>query len=77
MALVGVEDLVVVETDDAVLVAHKDRVQDVKDVVAQLKAAQRTAGRPAPQGVPAVGQLRLVDAGERFQVKRIMVKPGA
>src|SRR3546814_3695077 len=42
VALVGVDDLVVVETDDAVLVARKDKVQQVKDVVAKLKADQRS-----------------------------------
>ena len=57
IALIGLEDMVVVETDDAVLVAHKDRVQDVKEMVAALSA---TAPRRhlAPQGVPALGQLR-------------------
>ena len=66
VALVGVDDLVVVETDDAVLVARKDRVQQVKDVVAQLKAAQRSAGRAASRSASAVGQLRLGGCRRRF-----------
>lgn len=77
VAAVGVQDLVVVETKDAVLVAHKSRVQDVKHVVAALKAA----GRPEHQNHREVyrpwGAYDSVDHGARHQVKRITVKPGA
>ncbi|UHQ19682.1 mannose-1-phosphate guanylyltransferase/mannose-6-phosphate isomerase [Lysobacter sp. KIS68-7] len=77
VALVGVDDLVVVETDDAVLVARKDRVQQVKDVVAQLKAAQRTQVSLHREVHRPWGSYDSVDVGEGFQVKRIKVKPGA
>ncbi|MUV15600.1 mannose-1-phosphate guanylyltransferase/mannose-6-phosphate isomerase [Noviluteimonas gilva] len=77
VALVGVDDLVVVETDDAVLVARKDRVQQVKDVVAQLKAADRTQVALHREVHRPWGSYDSVDVGDGFQVKRIKVKPGA
>lgn len=77
VALVGVDDLVVVETDDAVLVARKDRVQQVKDVVAQLKAGQRSQAALHREVHRPWGSYDSVDVGEGFQVKRIKVKPGA
>ena len=77
VALVGVDDLVVVETDDAVLVARKDRVQQVKDVVAQLKAEQRSQAALHREVHRPWGSYDSVDVGARFQVKRIKVKPGA
>ncbi|HET7656377.1 MAG TPA: mannose-1-phosphate guanylyltransferase/mannose-6-phosphate isomerase [Luteimonas sp.] len=77
VALVGVDDLVVVETDDAVLVARKDRVQQVKDVVARLKADQRSQAALHREVHRPWGSYDSVDMGERFQVKRIKVKPGA
>ncbi|HET6436162.1 MAG TPA: mannose-1-phosphate guanylyltransferase/mannose-6-phosphate isomerase [Xanthomonadaceae bacterium] len=77
VALVGVDDVVVVETDDAVLVARKDRVQDVKEVVARLKAEQRSQAALHREVHRPWGSYDSVDAGERFQVKRIKVKPGA
>jgi mannose-1-phosphate guanylyltransferase/mannose-6-phosphate isomerase len=77
VALVGVDDVVVVETDDAVLVARKDKVQQVKEVVAQLKAGQRSQAALHREVHRPWGSYDSVDAGERFQVKRIKVKPGA
>jgi mannose-1-phosphate guanylyltransferase/mannose-6-phosphate isomerase len=77
VALVGVDDLVVVETDDAVLVAAKDRVQDVKQVVARLKADQRSQAALHREVQRPWGSYDSVDTGARFQVKRIKVKPGA
>ncbi|MDB6163263.1 MAG: mannose-phosphate guanylyltransferase/mannose-6-phosphate isomerase [Xanthomonadaceae bacterium] len=77
VALVGVDDLVVVETDDAVLVAHKDRVQQVKDVVSRLKAEGRSQAALHREVHRPWGSYDSVDAGARFQVKRIKVKPGA
>jgi mannose-1-phosphate guanylyltransferase/mannose-6-phosphate isomerase len=77
VALVGVDDLVVVETDDAVLVARKDRVQQVKDVVSQLKAAQRTQAALHREVHRPWGSYDSIDVGDGFQVKRIKVKPGA
>ena len=77
VALVGVDDIVVVETDDAVLVAHKDRVQEVKQVVAQLKDAQRSQAVLHREVHRPWGSYDSVDVGARHQVKRIKVKPGA
>jgi mannose-1-phosphate guanylyltransferase/mannose-6-phosphate isomerase len=77
VALVGVRDLVVVETDDAVLVAHKDKVQQVKDVVARLKAGQRSHAVLHREVHRPWGSYDSVDQDEGFQVKRIKVKPGA
>ncbi|HWI24560.1 MAG TPA: mannose-1-phosphate guanylyltransferase/mannose-6-phosphate isomerase [Lysobacter sp.] len=77
VALVGVDDLVVVETEDAVLVARKDRVQQVKDVVSQLKAAQRTQAALHREVHRPWGSYDSIDVGDGFQVKRIKVKPGA
>ena len=77
VALVGVDNLVVVETDDAVLVAHKDRVQQVKDVVAQLKADRRSQAALHREVHRPWGSYDSVDVGDGFQVKRIKVKPGA
>ena len=77
VALVGVDDLVVVETDDAVLVARKDRVQQVKDVVAKLKADRRSHASLHREVHRPWGSYDSVDVGEGFQVKRIKVKPGA
>jgi mannose-1-phosphate guanylyltransferase/mannose-6-phosphate isomerase len=77
VALVGVDDVVVVETDDAILVARKDKVQQVKDVVARLRAEQRSQAALHREVHRPWGSYDSVDAGERFQVKRIKVKPGA
>ena len=78
VALVGVDDLVVVETDDAVLVARKDRVQRVKDVVAQLKAGQRSHAVLHREVHRPWGSYDSIDQEDGcFQVKRIRVKPGA
>ena len=76
VALVGVDDLVVVETDDAVLVAHKDKVQQVKEVVARLKADQRSHAVLHREVHRPWGSYDSIDQDEGFQVKRIKVKPG-
>ena len=77
VALVGLDDIVVVETDDAVLVAHKSQVQQVKDVVAQLKADRRSQVALHREVHRPWGSYDSVDVGDGFQVKRIKVKPGA
>lgn len=77
VALVGVDDLVVVETDDAVLVARKDKVQQVKEVVARLKTEQRSQAVFHREVHRPWGSYDSVDVGDGFQVKRIKVKPGA
>ena len=76
VALIGVQDLIVVETDDAVLVAHKDQVQQVKKVVEHLKNSKRTEHLNHTRVYRPWGYYEGIDAGSRFQVKRIMVKPG-
>ena len=76
IACVGVSDLVVVETADAILVAHKDKTQDVKKIVDRLKAQGRAEGTVHRKVFRPWGSYDGVDAGERFQVKRIVVKPG-
>ncbi len=77
IACVGVSDLVVVETPDAVLVAHKSKTQDVKKVVDALKSQGRSEGLLHRKVYRPWGWYDSVDFGERFQVKRMMVKPGA
>ncbi len=77
VATVGVDDLVVVETADAVLVARKGRVQEVKAVVDQLKANQRPEGRNHRKVYRPWGCYDSIDFDRRFQVKRIMIRPGA
>jgi len=77
VACVGVRDLVVVETPDAVLVAHQDRTQDVKKIAERLKREARGEAQVHRKVARPWGSYDGVDAGERFQVKRIVVKPGA
>src|SRR5690606_14700291 len=74
---VGVKNLVIVETKDAILVAHQDRVQDVKHIVEQLKADGRNEHISHREVYRPWGMYDSIDAGHRFQVKRIQVKPGA
>lgn len=76
VAVVGVSDLVVVETSDAVLVSHKDQVQRVKQVVDHLKSSGRTEHINHTRVYRPWGYYEGIDSGERFQVKRICVKPG-
>jgi mannose-1-phosphate guanylyltransferase/mannose-6-phosphate isomerase len=74
---VGLKDHIVVETKDAVLVASRDKVQDVKALVAQLKAQGRYETSLHREVFRPWGSYDSVDNGERFQVKRLVVKPGA
>jgi mannose-1-phosphate guanylyltransferase len=76
-ALVGVQDLLVIDTPDALLIGHKDHAQDVKHIVGQLKKQghtlhqlHRTVSRPW-------GTYTTLEEGDRFKIKRIVVKPGA
>lgn len=73
---VGVQDLIIVETKDAVLVAHKDQVQEVKKIVDQLKAGGRQEQVNHREVYRPWGVYDSIDSGERYQVKRITVKPG-
>lgn len=73
----GVDDLVIVDTKDALLVAHRDKVQDVKKIVAQIKAQGGTQHQLHREVYRPWGRYDSIDNGERYQVKRITVKPGA
>jgi mannose-1-phosphate guanylyltransferase/mannose-6-phosphate isomerase len=77
LATVGVSDLVVVETADAVLVAHKDKAQDVRAIVDHLKATGRDEYKTHRCVYRPWGSYEGIDNGARFQVKRLSVKPGA
>jgi mannose-1-phosphate guanylyltransferase/mannose-6-phosphate isomerase len=76
VAALGVEDLVIVETADAVLVARMDQVQNVKRIVDRLKRENRYEHLTNTKVFRPWGWYEGIDEGERFQVKRIMVKPG-
>lgn len=76
VSLVGVEDHIVVETGDAVLVASRERSQDVKKLVARLKTTQRSEAQTHPRVYRPWGWYETIALADRFQVKRILVKPG-
>ncbi len=77
VACVGLANMVVVETPDAVLVAHKNHIQQIKEVVARLKREKRPEADAHRKIYRPWGYYDSVDAGSRFQVKRIVVNPGA
>jgi mannose-1-phosphate guanylyltransferase/mannose-6-phosphate isomerase len=77
IAAVGVENLVVIETSDALLVSTREHADDVKLAVEQLKRSKRTEHATHRRVYRPWGYYESIDAGERFQVKRLMVKPGA
>ena len=77
VSLIGVDDLIVVDTKDATLVAHKDKAQDVKLIVKQLITEERPEAVIHREVDRPWGSYDSIDSGERFQVKRISVKPGA
>ena len=77
VALIGLDDMIVVDTDDALLVAHRDRVQDVKQVVAKLKGDRRPHALLHRKVYRPWGSYDGIESGPGFQVKRITVKPGA
>jgi mannose-1-phosphate guanylyltransferase/mannose-6-phosphate isomerase len=77
VAAVGVEDHIVVETADAVLVAHRDKVQDVKEIVRVLKEESRSEAVLHRRVYRPWGSYECIDNAERFQVKRITVNPQA
>lgn len=74
---IGVEDLVIVETADAVLVTRKECSQEVKKIVGRLNASARTESVTHRKAFRPWGSYEGIDEGPRFQVKRIEVKPGA
>jgi mannose-1-phosphate guanylyltransferase/mannose-6-phosphate isomerase len=75
-AVVGVKDLVVVSTADAMMVVPRARSQEVRELVARLKAEERTEATQHKRGHRPWGYYESIDFGERFQVKRIVVNPG-
>ena len=74
---IGVEDLVIINTKDALLVAHKDKAQQVKTIVNALKQEGRPEATVHREVYRPWGKYDSIDHGERFQVKRITVAPGA
>ena len=77
VAAIGLDNVVIVETADAVLVAHRDQAQEVKKIVAQLNAKGRHESVTHRRVVRPWGSYEGIDSGDRFQVKRIEVSPGA
>jgi mannose-1-phosphate guanylyltransferase/mannose-6-phosphate isomerase len=76
VAAVGMDDHIIVETKDAILVAPKDRVQDVKELVGMIKKSGRSESSLHREVFRPWGSYDSIDNGERFQVKRLSVKPG-
>lgn len=77
VATVGVDNLVIVDTPDALLVAHADRAQDVREVAKRLKSSQHEAYRLHRTVTRPWGSYTVLEEGPRFKIKRIKVKPGA
>ena len=77
VAAIGVNDLVIVSTKDVLMVAHKDNVQDIKIITEKLKADSRSEWKLNQEVFRPWGKYDSIDSGERYQVKRITVKPGA
>lgn len=76
LAVLGLEDVLVVETGDAVLVADRKRAEEVKDIVAELKRRGREEEQSHRRHYRPWGWYEGIDDGDRFQVKHLMVKPG-
>jgi len=77
VAAIGVDDLVIVSTKDALMVAHKDAVQDAKIIAQQLKENSRSEWELHREVYRPWGKYDSIDRGERYQAKHITVKPGA
>ena len=77
VAVIGVDDLVIVSTKDSLMVAHKDSVQDVKIITEALKVQARSEWRLGSEVSRPWGKYDSIDSGERYQAKRITVKAGA
>jgi mannose-1-phosphate guanylyltransferase / mannose-6-phosphate isomerase len=77
VAMIGLEDIVIVDTDDALLVAHRSQTQKTKEVVEALKARGDSSWQMHRKVARPWGSYDSIDASDRFQVKRITVKPGA
>ena len=77
VAAIGLDGAIVIETPDAVLVTHRDRAQDVKEIVSQLKKSGRDEYKFHRRVFRPWGDYEGIDNGARYQVKRLTVKPGA
>ncbi len=77
VAAIGLNDIVIVDTDDALLVLPKSRAQDTRQIVKQLHTRQRTEASTHRKVMRPWGHYESIDQGSRFQVKRITVMPGA
>ena len=77
IATLGLRDIVIVDTKDALMVAHKDKVQDIKDIVKKLKADERSEFKLHREVFRPWGKYDSIDNGDCYQVKRITVNPGA
>ena len=77
IACIGLDHAIIVETPDAILVADKNQIQQVKEIVAQLKQQKRSEGQSHRKVSRPWGWYDSIDCGARFQVKRIVVNPGA
>ena len=77
VAAIGLDDLVIVSTKDVLVVAHKDSDQDVKKIAEQLKQKKRTEWELHREVYRPWGKYDSIDSGDRYQAKRITVKPGA
>lgn len=77
VAAIGVDDLVIISTKDVLMVAHKESVKDVKVIAEQLKANSRSEWELHREVYRPWGKYDSIDSGERYQAKRITVKPGA
>ena len=75
--VLGLDNVLVVDTDDAVLVADRGRAQEVKDIVERLDVGKRSEHVSHTRVYRPWGYYESIDSGPRFQVKRLMVKPGA
>jgi mannose-1-phosphate guanylyltransferase len=76
VATIGVNDLIIIDTKDAILIANKNAVQEVKEIVNQLKAQGRSEWKLHREVFRPWGMYDSIDHGDRYQVKRITVKPG-
>tara|TARA_B110000879_G_C11174921_1_gene515480 strand:+ start:1426 stop:1950 length:525 start_codon:yes stop_codon:yes gene_type:complete len=77
VAAIGINDLVIVSTKDVVMVAHKNSVHDVKEIVRKLKNDSRSEWELHREVYRPWGKYDSIDNGERYQAKRITVRPGA
>jgi mannose-1-phosphate guanylyltransferase len=75
VAVVGVEDLIIVDTDDAVLVAHRQKTQDVKKVVEQLRSTKNDVYKVHKTVTHPWGTYTILDENDLFKVRRVVIKP--